>query len=120
MSIFDDILNADAAIFADPDLMPGGEAISYTPHLGVARTINANVERDPPTDIADTAGGGAAGLIMVFVQKHATAGVSSVNVGGDSFSIAPRVGGTARVYKVVQIISQDTGGFRLLLRGQSV
>lgn len=112
---FDSQIEQTASLFTDGF----GEQVTYTPLGGVARTINAVVDRNPPDEIDGVPGSGATGVVRVFVRRHATLGTTSVNTGGDSFSIAPRYGGTARPFKVVSIVSQDAGGFTLLLRGPS-
>lgn len=113
MGILDDILAADAQAFADADLMVGSESVTYTPRGGTAVTFDANVSRDVPI-LADS-GDGYVPSIQVFVRNHATLGVTSVNTGGDTVTIAERRGGTARTHQVREVLEQDAGGWLLRL-----
>lgn len=99
MGILDDIIAQDAAFaFLEPDLMPGTEAVVYTPRNGTPRTVNAGVERFALEDRE----GVPRPRARVTLRNHATAGVlaTAVNVGGDTITAAIEKGGTARAYLV--------------------
>lgn len=115
MSIFDDILAQDAAFAVNPELAPGAESVTYKPVLGAAAmTFDAVVNRLPPE--VDPGSGAVVHHITVFVPNHATLGVTSVNTSGDRIHLPRRQGGTAEDLKVAEILTQDAGGWLLLLR----
>lgn len=118
MGVFDDLEALDAALFVDPSLMPGVETVLFTPYGSTAREIGANVNRNPPS-LIDGAKTIAAGMIEVFIRNHATLGATSINRDGDKISVAPRKGGNRVPMQIVEIVSQDAGGWVLRLRGRS-
>lgn len=118
MSIWDDVTRVDAVMaFSDPDGI-GAESIVYTPSGAAARTFYANVNRELPSEIAG--GAKTAGVqITVFVpySTDATKGISAApNIGGDTITVAEKVGGTANERHVAAIVDQDSGGWTVKLR----
>lgn len=109
MGMLDDIMADDAQAFADADLLPGGESVTYTPVGGSPVTFSANVNRDVlvPSD----AGDGMVAAVEVFIRRHVTLGRTSINTGGDTITLAQRYGGTARAFMVSEIVTQDAGGW---------
>jgi hypothetical protein len=101
-----------AQFFTDPDLMPGGEEITYTAKGEDAVTINANVVRRP---IEGHAPNGLAVVLSVYIANDATYGVTSVTVGADQVTLQARLGDTAQPYRVSDIISHDAGMWHLRL-----
>lgn len=108
----DDILSEDAALFCDPDVMPGGESITYTPKGATPVTINANVFRYGPQAVS---GQVIAPHIEIEIPNHATKGRTSINVGGDTVTLPERQGETAITLRVNQILQQDGGMWLLAL-----
>ena len=104
---WDDMLAADAESFLDA---LGGEDITYTPRGGVARTISAIVERATPGALGAAAPVSGSSF-TVTVRNDSTYGIAeaSMNVGGDTIALAPRRGGTAQTFRLVQPESQDAG-----------
>lgn len=115
MSLMDDLLAADSALFVDADASFEVEDVSYLPKGGSARTISVQVFRKPPEAVPGAAQGNTP-IVEVLVQRHATTGISTVNRGGDTITIADVRGGTARARVISEIISEDTGLFHLRLR----
>ena len=114
MGFLDDALAEDAAIFVDLDGF--GEEVTYTPRVGDAREINAQVQREVRETDEDYQGS-LVPSIIVEVRNSATLGISSdeVNTGGDKITLAERIGGTARAMLITEVLSQDAGIMRLRL-----
>src|SRR5688572_23603326 len=94
VSFFNDVLKDDMQrAFCDPDIF--GESVIYTKKSGTARTINAVVDRFPP-QIGE--GGMTAPSFIITVTNDATSGISSseVDYGGDTITVAQRIGGVAK------------------------
>lgn len=63
-------------------------------------------------------GGGldAAGSVVdAWICNDSTNGVANVNKGGDRITLTPRLGETAKTYRVAEIIEQDAGLWHLRL-----
>lgn len=117
MSIVDSILAIDAPVFVNPDLIPGGEAVTYKPGGTGGRAINANVERDPPEQLG-TDGSVRRPKMYIEVANSATAGISAteINYGLDRITVAYPKGATAADHAIVgTLLSQDAGMIRLEL-----
>lgn len=113
MGVMDDILASDAALFCDPDTMPGGETILYTPKGSTTPlTINANVFRHGPQQVGGVSQAYAPS-IEIYIPNNATTGVTSVNIGGDKVTLPERKGETAKTYNVQEILEQDGGMWKL-------
>ena len=101
------------------------EQITYTPAGEDARTILAIVDRDVAGDVG---GPGEAVIrpdISIEVLNRATAyaddgfgGISSaeLDTGGDTVTLARRIGETARVMRVAQLLGQDEAMLTLEVR----
>lgn len=109
---FDDILEDDAELFVDPDAFPGVETVAYISHPNTSKSISANVFRDVP---ARDAMGRMVVEQHIFVWKDATDSITAVDCGGDRVTIGQDHNGTAKTYRVAQIIQQDAGGWLLKL-----
>lgn len=92
------------------------EEIQYTPHNGTVRTIKAIVERSRIMPDSADAGRVLAKTVEVNIARHATLGVLAVTKNGDKISLPTVIGGTNDDYVVVDILSQDEGLWRLLLK----
>jgi hypothetical protein len=117
MGLLDDQLDADAEEFCNTDVF--GEAITYTPLNGSAKSINAVVMRGVPEPLesnSETRQQGKSINLVVFIRNDATYGVTSVDTGGDKITVARRKGGTAEAINVGQVIEQDAGMWKLRLR----
>lgn len=110
MSAFDDILAADEALFEDVDGMPGAEEFEYWPKGGDPITVSGVVIRNALELQAKY--GIAIRAIVVRVSKSS---VSRINSPGDSVKIAFDIGDDAQRHTVKQILTQDAGGFTLLI-----
>lgn len=73
MGVFDDIDDAVAELDVDADVM-GGEALSFTPKGGSARTIYGVVDRLPRQPMRVN-GALTACRFRIVVRNHATAGI---------------------------------------------
>lgn len=110
---------------AEAMLTEWGEEITYTPRGGDARTILAIIDRDVPRDV-----GGAgesvirpAMTIEVLNRSTATAdddfggvGSDELDTGGDTVTVARRIGETARVMRLAQMLEQDEAMLTLEVR----
>lgn len=110
MSAFDDILEDDAALFADADGFPGTETFTYHRHGKASVRMSGPVFRDPPE--FDPSKMANVRHIRVFVAK---AQIPSVDCPGDTIELAATLGGTAEKHTVKEILNQDAGGFKLLV-----
>jgi hypothetical protein len=103
MGAFNDILIADAAAFTNPDEF--GEEVTYTPLMPTAsnpiRAINALVIRHPPRPM-NASPQWIAPKMMVQVANDATLGITptQLDTGGDTITVAYKMGGTAQAYKI--------------------
>lgn len=109
---FDDILESDSELFVDADAFPGVETVTYISHPSTSKSIPANVMRDVP--MRDELGRMVVGL-QIFVWNNTTTSVTAVDCGGDRVTIGQDHDGTAKTYRVAQIIQQDAGGWLLRL-----
>ncbi|HEY1190581.1 MAG TPA: hypothetical protein VGE74_23310 [Gemmata sp.] len=109
----DDTLATDFAnVFCNADDF--AEVITYKPLHGEPVTISAVVDRLPPQ--FDPATGVAVHHITVAIANDETLGRTSISKEGDSVSVPRQRGGTAVDLRVTEILSQDAGGWTLLLR----
>lgn len=92
-----------------------GEPVLYTPAGGTARTIDVIVKRPPASTVAPTSH--AAPQLELFIPRSddTAVGLPSIDVGGDTVTLADYPGRAARVCRVVQILS-TVGGWTLRLR----
>jgi hypothetical protein len=89
-----------------------GESIVYTPLNGTPVTIGAVVVRDPPQTIP-TPGMNMVPKMAVSIRNHATLGRPSIDTGGDTITVAYRIGQTVKAYRVNRIIQQDAAMWEL-------
>jgi hypothetical protein len=112
MSLMDDIIAADSASFADPDITPGSESLTYKKASGATRTITGNITRDPPIEL-DLGDGVFVPSMTIWIPNNTTNGIdpTEVNAGGDTILVAYPIGATA-VYQPIfgTPLSQDAGG----------
>ena len=106
-NLLDGVLGDDAN-FAFCNADEWGESVTYTPLGGVARTITAVIDRDPP---ADPSGKVPRPRMTALIQRHATRGTTSINSGGDTLTLAYRIGGTAEAFLIGAPIKEDQGAF---------
>lgn len=114
MGLLDTSMSDDATYFIDTDEF--AEAVTYTPLGGTAKSINAIVVRDEPAQLGETAARSLAADLTIAIRNDATAGVTSVNTGGDRVTVARRYGETAKSLQVYEVISSDAAIWRLRLR----
>ncbi len=111
MSGFSDLLKAHAkGIFASGAQF--GETATYTFRNQTTRTVKVNVFRDSPQP-----GQGRAAVpeIRCFIPNDPTDGVEAVNKQGDTLTLSERQGGEAKVHRIVEILTQDPGGWMVRL-----
>lgn len=103
MSTFDDILAADAV---NAFLGEFAEEVIYTPHTPTKdnprRAIQAMVVRDPPAPILGASQNWISVRMTVRVLNDAVNGISSeqLNTGGDTITVAYRIGTPAKPYPI--------------------
>ncbi len=89
------------------------EAVVYTPSGGSPKTVNAIVVRErieskgPDHTIALSRGA------EIYIANDAALGTASINKNNDTVSFPVQIGGTAVVWKVVEIIYHDDAVWRL-------
>ena len=112
MNLLDGVLHLDMALaFTNTDEF--GESIVYTTRAGVATTYKAQVFRDPPKKFNDSP--------QIKMEVHlprdttGTLGPASINSGGDTITVAYRIGQTATVHLVSAPVMQDAAGWVLNL-----
>jgi len=117
----DATLQTDAELF----LKEFGEEITYTPSNGSPRAILAIVDRNPPEDIPEAPVGGMQKSITIQVANRSTSisdddvgGISSaeLDTGGDTVTLAVRIGGTPQVRPIAKLLEQDAGMLQLEVR----
>lgn len=95
-----------------------GESITYAPHNGAVRVIDAIVEREPGA-VLDAAGNAVLPSLTVRVYNSTTEGISSaeLNVGKDELILPLKVNdsGTHR-FSVMTLVSQDAGVTHLAVK----
>lgn len=110
MSEFDQILEDDAALFADADGFPGVETFALIRAGKSSVSVTGPVFRDPPA--IDPQDGIARRAVRVFVSSSFT---SSIDCSADSIEIAYDRGGKVERHAIKDILQQDAGGWELLI-----
>lgn len=111
MGLMDDVqLITDKLAYCNADNMLGVESFTYWPKGGTPIVISGPVERN--TLELQAKYGIAIRAITVWVSKQ---DVENVNSPGDSIEIPFDLGDTAQRHTVKQILTQDAGGFTLLI-----
>jgi hypothetical protein len=113
MGKLDDVLAADGAFMVDTDGF--GETVTYTARGKAPKTLEAVVFRNPPAPVNGSLTA-TAPLMTVWVRNHATYGVTSVDTGGDTITVAERVGDTPKAHPVDSVLKQEGGMWQLRLR----
>jgi hypothetical protein len=114
LGFYDSIAISDAAAFTDPDLF--GEMITRTTAQGVVTTFPASVDRQPPSDVRQAKKPAPSITVFLPYSSNPAKGVTSIDVGGDVYTIADVQGGTPGPHKIVQRIKQDAGGWLVEMR----
>lgn len=118
MSIFDDIMAADAQAVCGGEF---SEAVVYTPSNPSAsnpkRTINAVIQRNPPAPLR-AAPDYIGPRMIVQVANDATLGISSASLdtGGDTITVAYRIGATPIACKLPHPAAMDAAMLTFELR----
>ena len=101
--VFDDSLKAAAGNFF---LLPGAETVTYRPAGGDSREISAVVTRAEPGRLL-----GSLPVINALVMNSSTDGISSeeIDTGGDKIELPKRVGESAKIMRITEVVSQDAG-----------
>ncbi len=87
---------------------PGYAAVTYTPKSGTPRSIPAIVDRQPAQN-HPSVNRGAVQPIEITVANDETYGIDILTLdrGGDTITVAVRVGDTAEARPIRNIIEQD-------------
>lgn len=93
------------------------ENIVYTPYGGTAKTIKAVVIRERLETSPQDAGRALHRQAEIFIANDATYGMAAVQKGQDSIQMAVYEGGSPMVvWSVEDILSKDSGAWRLLVQ----
>lgn len=92
------------------------EDITYTPKGGAAKVIKAVVSRKRIDPASEDAGRVLLNQCEIFIANDETAGITSINKGGDLVSLAEVIGGPLIDWVVADILAQDEGVWQLLLQ----
>ena len=86
------------------------ETIVYTALGDAPISVKAIVERNPPEPIGNPPKM-VAGRMVITVANDALLGISSatINVGGDTVTLAPRIGATDKTMPIHRLL-EDSGG----------
>ena len=114
MSNLDEAFKDAMAANIGGGMLPGSEPVTYRSFGGAPRAINAQVWRQAPAEVPGVSQFAVVDL-TIAVARHATLGVTSVNVQGDTVTLAVRRGEDPQVLRVTQLLSEDAGTFRLKL-----
>lgn len=112
MSNFTDQMSADAQSVVNEF----ATAISVTPYGSSQRSINAVVNYGIPSQVPGAGGNLLSRDATLDIIRHATLGLLSVNVNGDTFNFPSQIGGSNRDWKAIEILSQDSSMFRIRVR----
>jgi hypothetical protein len=121
MSLLEQQMKSDVDFaFLDDEGMFDVESVTYTPHNGTARTINALVERNAdrfPRQFKEA----RMPALMIYVSNDATTGIEpdDVSMIGGTVSVSVRKGGTAEALMIQRPnpITQDAGMVGIALGG---
>jgi hypothetical protein len=116
MGLLDSVITDDGAVFVDSDGF--GESVVYLKGDGTTRSISATVFRLTPDDLQGAAERTRIRRLELEVRNSATLGITpgELDLGKDRLQVAWRRGETATNWAIMQILSQDAGMVRLLLR----
>ena len=92
------------------------EDVTYTPKAGMPKAIKAVINRKRLDPAYEDTGRTLINQAELFVANDATAGVVSINKGGDTVSFAEAVGGAVISWVVADILNQDEGFWHLLVQ----
>lgn len=105
-------LDDDAAIFVRVEDF--GETITYTPRDGSPVSIPALVKREGPSPETEGNFGMRPHNLTIYIRNDATYGRTSIDTGGDSVTLARRVGdATTTTLLVRKVDNSNTGMWKL-------
>ncbi len=107
---------AQDAIKAFLDGEAFAEGITYTPKGSAPKQIKAVIIRKRIDPAYEDTGRVLLNQAEIFIANDATAGVTSINKGGDTVSFAETIGGTAVSWVVADILDHDEGIWHLLVQ----
>ena len=104
-----------------------GESVTYTPLSGTPRTVNVMVHRNPPEPLPGVPNAQGKFLLIscrnlnpaqIIAGGSVDTGIGSdeVNTGGDTITVAERIGATATARPIKRIVSQAGGMLTLEVR----
>ena len=108
MTVFDDHFAATAF----PGLLSQfGESVTYWPFGRASRTIQAIIDRSPPS-IFDAAGNAVLPTAVIQVYNSATSGISSkeLDSGADEIEMVLKLGETVSKRVSVMVLLSQSGG----------
>ena len=117
MGILDSILSDDFATLTDPDFF--GESVSYTAVAAGASPvlIDALVLRDPL--VANGGERTATRRVEIVVSADPRVGIPAKPARNqDTITVAWNLGDVPAAYLITEIVTQDTGGWHLKLKGK--
>jgi len=92
------------------------ESITYTPKAGLPKAIKAVINRKRLDPAYEDTGRTLINQAELFVANDASAGVTSINKGGDVVSFSETIGGSAISCVVADILNQDEVIWHLLVQ----
>lgn len=104
------------ALAADAHLDQHGESVVYIPRSGRSRSIQADIDRDPPAPRDEQRSRSrAVPLAVIKVKADPVTGITAkqLDLGGDKIKYQVRIGETAQE-RVVQSLQSQDGGFLYL------
>jgi hypothetical protein len=116
MGLKDSIANDSLTVFLSTDEF--AELVTYKPRNGGSRTVQAIVDREPPT-LLDEVGNVISLTFMVYVKNDEADGISGqeVDTGGDKIELAAKANDTSkRQYAIVKVTDNDFGMIQLAVR----
>ena len=93
-----------------------GETITYNPVGGSPVSMRAIVRRYVPQENPQSPGRGNVKHIEIQIPNSATEGRASIDTGGDTVTIADRVGGATADRAVLLVVEQNESYWHLRLR----
>jgi hypothetical protein len=109
MSLAQNILTDANRVFTNPSEF--AEAVVVNPGLGTPYTINAQVRRRSPVEIAPGRGGTSAWRMLVRCSTDPVLGIppATLDLGTWTMTIAAEVGDTPKPRQILKVIDQDLG-----------
>lgn len=92
------------------------EPITYTPKNGSPRTINAVVVRDRLRPDSQVQANTLTKIFELYIANDSVAGVTEVDIRGDTVAVAEQYGGETITMRVVEVLDKDFAQWHVLVR----